>query len=115
MSLVSFPSWGLSSQFVCNPWTMGDGSKSDSFIIKWDKDKISTEYKDYKLVHTDDDVYFIFVWDTLGNPYPQTMFVNRGLDKIHLFKTDYPSSTPPESVGKYDYFHFFGYTSCKEF
>ena len=40
---------------------MGDGSKSDSFIIKWDKDKISTEHKDYKLVNTDDDIYFLFV------------------------------------------------------
>jgi len=79
---------------------MNDGSKFDSFIIKWDKDKINTEPKDYKLTHTDDDIYFIFVWDTRGNPYPETIFVNQGLDKIHLFKTNYPSSTPPDSVCK---------------
>ena len=112
LSVSAKQAFANSTQWVCNPWTFSDGSRSDSFVLKWDKRSITTNYKTYNLVYSNDSGFFIFVWDEAGI-YPETAFVNSGKEKLHFFITDFPNPEPPTS--EYDYFHFSAYTSCKKF
>ena len=76
ISLLSSPSWSMSSIFVCNPWTYDDGSKSDeSFIIEIIDDiLIENKSVSYRRV-TEGGNSIIYILD---DGYPFTLFVHDG-------------------------------------
>ena len=105
MSLVSFPSWGQSSQFVCNPWVYADGGESDeSFLIHFDEWTVTLRKQNYKLVN-EGGTSLIYVHDT---GYPYVLFVHDGdkgflpKDLIHsnnsIFLTEVESPIPNKFV-----------------
>jgi hypothetical protein len=105
MSLTSFPSWGLSSQFVCNPWLYADGGESDeSFLIHFDGWTVNLRKQNYKLANQGG-TSLIYIHDT---GYPYVLFVHDGdrgflpKDKIHsnnsFFLTEIEDPIPNKFV-----------------
>lgn len=105
MSLMSFPSWGQSSRFVCNPWVYADGGESDeSFLINFDEHSATLKRAVYELVN-EGGTSLIYVYDT---GYPYVLFVHDGdkgflpKDLIHsnnsIFLTEVESPIPNKFV-----------------
>ena len=104
MSLMSFPSLGWSSQFVCNPWVHIDGSKSeDSFLINFNEQTVTLGKTKYELVN-EGGTSLIYTHDT---GYPYVLFVYDGdeylsKDMIHsnnsIFLTEVESPIPNKFV-----------------
>ena len=75
ISLLSSPSWGLSSQFVCNPWFYADGSISeDSFLLKFNDQTVIVAEKEYSLAN-EGGTSLIYIYD---KGYPYVLFVHDG-------------------------------------
>ena len=104
MSWVSSPSWGLSSQFVCNPWVHIDGSESeDSVLINFDEQTVTVGKTRYDLVNAGG-TSLIYIHDT---GYPYILFVHDGdeylsKEMIHsnnsIFLTEIESPVPNKFV-----------------
>ena len=74
-SVLSSPSWGLSSQFVCNPWFYADGSISeDSFLLKFNDQTVMVAETEYSLAN-EGGTSLIYIYD---KGYPYVLFVHDG-------------------------------------
>jgi len=74
-SLLSSPSWGLSSQFICNPWHHADGSISeDSFLLKFKDQTAILAETEYSLAN-EGGTSLIYIYD---KGYPYVLFVHDG-------------------------------------
>ena len=120
MSLYTSLSWGMTSTFVCNPWTYGDGSKSDdSFMIEIFDDSLKMNKSEtYKRV-TNGGGSIIYI---LNGGHPFTLFIHDG-DKgfiphelVHSNSSFYLTEVDDPSP-KNEYFKFFSslkQTRCKK-
>ena len=121
ISLKSTVSWGMSSTFVCNPWTYDDGSKSDeSFIIEIVDDiLIENKIVSYRRV-TDGGSSIIYILD---DGYPFTLFIHDG-DKgfiphglVHSNSNFYLTGVddPFPNIKNLKFFSTSKQTRCKKF
>ena len=75
ITLLSSPSWGLSSQFVCNPWFYADGSISeDSFLLKFNNQTVIVAETEYSLA-SEGGTSLVYIYD---KGYPYVLFVHDG-------------------------------------
>jgi len=74
-SVLSSPSWALSSQFVCNPWLYIDGSSSEySFLLKFNDQTVIVGETEYSLVN-EGGTSLVYIYD---KGYPYVLFVHDG-------------------------------------